>query len=521
MKQKLINGDCIEELKKLPDNSIDSIVTDPPYELGFMGKEWDKSGIANNPKLWKEALRVLKPGGHILSFGGTRTYHRMAVAIEDAGFEIRDCIFWCYGSGFPKSHNIGKAIDKKLGNKRKVVGERTDGAYSPGTANQGINEYTALKLSKENNSNPKRGEDFGKITKGNSKWEGWGTALKPAVEPIVLGRKPLSEKTIVDNVLKHGTGGINIDDSRVTLGDNEKVVRNFNDFSNQYGAEVGIGKIPLLKSEATPQGRFPANLILECICDEVIEGKEEVVSIHDAPTGTFAGGEQDRGSIKNYRERNVGKTIIHTNPDCPCYVLDEQSGDLSRGKKRIVKGGGHQEGGMVGGKSKKIIPTIDYGDKGGASRFFKEIEGDRIFYAAKASKSERNNGLEGFEEKPGGALVGNNIETQNPGNKIGAEPNKQVQNTKNNHPTVKPVKLMKYLIKLITPPNGTVLDPFMGSGTTGVAAKLEGFNFVGIEKEEEYIKIAEARIKNYKENPKKKTKPKKKKVKKVKSKFWK
>ena len=543
MKQKLINGDCIEELKKLPANSVDSIVTDPPYDLtsqkvyskqkeinelasatkrniedntcygslagGFMGKKWDGTGIAFKTEIWKEALRVLKPGGHILSFGGTRTYHRMATAIEDAGFVIRDCIFWCYGSGFPKSLNIGKAIDKKQGNKRKVIRENPNKKGRKSDSKGSFVSDTLLG----------KGKNTGVyIDKGNSEWEGWGTALKPAVEPVVLGRKPLSEKTIVDNILKHGTGGINIDDSRVG---NEERTYDLTMTSGNFET-TGGGKNKK-QGKVTTTGRFPANLILECICDEVVEGKAKGSPGHWSKTetkgyGDFGGGSS---SYEGVGVKDDMKTIIHTNPDCPCYVLDEQSGiTKGSGKPTITKAGigagllGQYDGRKTMPTAKDIDVIRNIGDNGGASRYFKEIEGDRIFYAAKASKSERNNGLEGFEEAP--------IKGRDAGQDIRNVPYKQrTTPIKNSHPTVKPVKLMRYLIKLITPPNGTVLDPFMGSGTTGVAAKLEGFNFVGIEKEKEYIKIAEARIKNYKkENPKKKIKAKKKKAKKVKSEFW-
>ena len=543
MKQKLINGDCIEELKKLPANSVDSIVTDPPYDLtsqkvyskqkeinelasatkrniedntcygslagGFMGKKWDGTGIAFKTEIWKEALRVLKPGGHILSFGGTRTYHRMATAIEDAGFVIRDCIFWCYGSGFPKSLNIGKAIDKKQGNKRKVIRENPNKKGRKSDSKGSFVSDTLLG----------KGKNTGVyIDKGNSEWEGWGTALKPAVEPVVLGRKPLSEKTIVDNILKHGTGGINIDDSRVG---NEERTYDLTMTSGNFET-TGGGKNKK-QGKVTTTGRFPANLILECICDEVVEGKAKGSPGHWSKTetkgyGDFGGGSS---SYEGVGVKDDMKTIIHTNPDCPCYVLDEQSGiTKGSGKPTITKAGigagllGQYDGRKTMPTAKDIDVIRNIGDNGGASRYFKEIEGDRIFYTAKASKSERNNGLEGFEEAP--------IKGRDAGQDIRNVPYKQrTTPIKNSHPTVKPVKLMRYLIKLITPPNGTVLDPFMGSGTTGVAAKLEGFNFVGIEKEKEYIKIAEARIKNYKkENPKKKIKAKKKKAKKVKSEFW-
>ena len=329
-----MNGDNLELLKKLEDNSVDSVVTDPPYGLSFMNKKWDYD--VPSIEFWKEVYRVLKPGGHILSFGGTRTYHRMVVNMEDAGFEIRDQIQWIYGSGFPKSHNIGKSYDKKM---------------------------------------------------GNDKYEGFGTSLKPANEPIVLARKPLSEKTIVDNVIEWGTGGINIDGCRI-------------------GSEV-----------RTTEGRWPANVILD---DE------------------------------------AGK------------VLDEQS-----------------------------------------------VGSSRFFYNAKVSKKERNMGLDNFEDKkrPGqndtglyssspycidcGKTINGTNDHSNC--KEGLEYKSSSTTTKNNHPTVKPVSLMAYLVRLITPPNGVVLDPYMGSGSTGIATLLEGFNFIGMEMDEEYFKIAEARINNYEE----------------------
>jgi len=631
MKQKLINGDCIEELKKLPDNSIDSIVTDPPYHLstvkrfskkdsgdnwnvksgvfhrgskGFMGKEWDGGDIAFKPEVWYECLRVLKPGGHILSFGGTRTYHRMAVAIEDAGFEILDCIFWCYGSGFPKSHNIGKAVDKKMGNERIKTGE--------------IKKHAQKGVAIAEERGAVGGGAFGQakeeeITKGNSKWEGWGTALKPAVEPVVLGRKPLSEKTIAENVLKHGTGGLNIDGSRVG---NEERTYDLTMTSGNFET-TGGGKNKK-QDKVTTTGRFPANIILDKEAGKILDeqsgdtgcssnrekykGKKYGKSVFlgegpefNSPTYTDKGGASryfkeislkpevepvvlgrkplsektiaenvlkhgtgglniddsrvGNEEIKNsfagnketgfteadnrtdsgkglYSGKNKGETIVEGR--FPANFIHDGSDEVvdKFPENKATAAGKKGSSGFASGYDGDY--EIPYGDSGSAARYFKEIEGDRIFYTAKASKSERNNGLEGFEEKPSAHSVADKCDKC--GKFLGAsanvckceEPERVGISSKNNHPTVKPVKLMRYLIKLITPPNGTVLDPFMGSGTTGIAAKLEGFNFVGIEKEEEYIKIAEARIKNYKkENPKKKIKAKKKKVKKVKSEFWK
>ena len=365
----LLNGDCLEEMQKLIDDGVqvDSVVTDPPYHLtsiterfgkegsapaqygtdgafaraskGFMGKEWDGGDIAFRKETWELALKLLKPGGHLLAFSSSRTYHRMAVAIEDAGFEIRDQIMWLYGSGFPKSLNIGKAVDKKLGNERVTVGERTRNV-KPFDDDNGWN------------SNNTTGNYI--YTKGNTQYEGWGTALKPAHEPIVLARKPISEKSITDNVLKHETGGINIDDCRIELseGDDPRLGGEGSWKTDKMAKDVYVGGYAGKDTKSNELGRFPANVM------------------HDGLQEDWA----------------------------------------------------------------------------------------RYFYCPKTSKAER------------GEL--------------------------NTHPTVKPKKLMQYLCRLVTPKNGTVLDLFMGSGSTGIAAKDEGFDFIGIEKDKEYFEIAGARIKS-------------------------
>ena len=251
---KIIHGDCLDKLKELEDNSIDSIVTDPPYELGFMGKSWDSTGIANNVDMWKECLRVLKPGGHLLAFSGTRTYHRMASAIEDAGFEVRDMVEWVYGSGFPKSLNIGKAVDKLQGNERET-----------------IREYETHDI-RNNALLGKKGAMTVSETKGTSEWEGWGTALKPAHEPICMARKPLSEKTVAENCLKWGTGGINIDESRVESSQDDKEMLDAKSSKNPTGVKSVFGGG--IASPAHTLGRFPANLILSA--DEDGQVSEEV-----------------------------------------------------------------------------------------------------------------------------------------------------------------------------------------------------------------------------------------------------
>jgi DNA modification methylase len=335
MTHQLHHGDCLEVLRSMPDCSVDSIVTDPPYGLSFMGKKWDYD--VPSVDVWVECLRVLKPGGHLLAFAGTRTQHRMAVRIEDAGFEIRDMIAWVYGSGFPKSLDVSKAIDKVAGAEREVVGKKVTGRALGG-------------------SNWRDGDAGGQetvditapATPEAKQWQGWGTALKPALEPITVARKPLIG-TVAENVLQHGTGAINVDGGRVGT---EQV---FTTAHKTLGDGIKYGKSKPFPASEMRTGRWPANFI------------------HDG---------------------------------------SEEATDLL-----------------------------------GASA--------RFFYCAKASKADRG---------------------------------------ENHHPTVKPTDLMRYLCRLVTPPNGIVLDPFNGSGSTGCAAVLEGFQYIGIEREAEYIAISEKRI---------------------------
>lgn len=361
---KTILGDCLEVMKELESNSVDAIVTDPPYGLSFMGKRWDYD--VPSVAVWVEALRVLKPGGHLLSFGGTRTYHRMVVNVEDAGFEVRDQIQWLYGSGFPKSHNL------------------------PG---------------------------------------GIGTALKPANEPIVLARKPLIG-TIAKNVEKFGTGGLNIDESRIS-GEPWKAHTATGLGSVKFFTE---GETKEIEKSPHAQGRWPANVLLD----------EDAAALLD--------------------EQTAG--VIH-----------------GAGKARTSEDGSHSGGDSIFGKIGG--PAMRFGDSGGASRFF---------YVAKASKRERNAGLEGMQKKEmvnaynfseDGSFTKNNTA------KSGVAQRKP---TENHHPTVKPIKLMQYLIRLVTPKGGLILDPFMGSGSTGCAATSLGYDFIGIEMNPEYKEIADRRI---------------------------
>lgn len=496
---KILQGDCLDQLKNIPSDSIDSIVTDPPYELGFMGKSWDNTGIANNKEMWAECLRVLKPGGHLLAFSGTRTYHRMASAIEDAGFEIRDMIEWVYGSGFPKSLNIGKAVDK-MGNKIKELHNFTkwfdELCIEKGLTNKQIDEFlgldsggsTASHYRGWNTQQPRypRENHYKKlkewlefsdlwdekiaeverelvgvqekamsgwntdgttkfidrdITKGNSEWEGWGTALKPAHEPICMARKPLAEKTVAENCLKYRTGGINIDESRV---------------AHQSEAD---------RLSATPQGKVIRN--------------------------NFAPGEDIEGTETNRPDTSLGRF--------PANLITDGSEEVREcfpdSKAGSYKGEGSKSGGIWSESTGKPA-GMEYGDSGNASRFFKSI-----IYQAKASKSERNKGCEDLEEKEirgGGGRAEQGYDDNDPEQqrlKDAAQAYGAVKAKKSNfHPTVKPIALMEYLIKIITPKGGVVLDPFAGSGSTLVAAKQNGFNYIGIEKELEYINIINARL---------------------------
>ena len=411
---EVLQGDCLVKLKEIADNSVDAIITDPPYELGFMGKKWDSSGIAYNVEMWKECLRVLKPGGHLLSFGGTRTYHRMAVAIEDAGFEIRDMINWCYGSGFPKSLNVGKAYDKKMGNKREVVGE----LKLTGTAR---NKYTiGAKTSSAIASNYKIDKTLTDITKGTSPYEGLGTALKPAHEPICMARKPLSEKTVVDNVIKWGTGGIEIDECRIPTPPRLTGTRRDGDEINAHPTSFSGSNSRQLQTDydrrvlENNQGRFPANVL--CQDDALNDG--EIT--------------KNKMSKKNDNRKNKNNSMF----------ID----------------GIHN-------------PENSYTDSGSKSRYFDiDVWNEKygLLQFPKASKKERNKGCKDLEK---GCF----------------------------HPTVKPLALMRYLVTLVSRKGQTVLDPFAGSGTTLVACKELGRNYIGIELEEEYVPIIEARLKATKE----------------------
>jgi DNA modification methylase len=451
----IINDDCIVAMQELVEQGVqvDSIVTDPPYQIGFMGKDWDKSGVTNNVEVWKLCFQLLKPGGHLLSFGGARTYHRMTCAIEDAGFQIRDQIMWVFGSGFPKSLDISKAIDKRGGDdiswfgkflmeerKRRGIKRKDLAIHFPSKtggltgcidnwelglglptpeqfnklceilnlpftkieeAERKIIGSSVVNLSPYRNIGDSNISGTINTTTAASnlakKWQGWHTALKPAHEPILLARKPLSEATIATNVIKYGTGAINVDGCRVEAKDQDALTAKRESVKDCNAVGFKIDGCKTLSPNMTP-GRFPANLIHD--------GSEEVME-----------------EFAKYGERKSG------------------GGNKNTGNREGIYGHlGKGNGDGIGG------------DTGTASRFY---------YCAKASKKERN------------------------GSK---------------HPTVKPLALMRYLCRLVTPPGGTVLDPFAGTGTTGQAAIEEGFKVILIEKEKEYLADIEKRLSSLNES---------------------
>lgn len=423
-------GDCRAVLGTLADASVDSIVTDPPYELGFMGKCWDASGIANDADMWAECLRVLKPGGHLLAFSGSRTYHRMVCAIEDGGFEIRDQIMWLYGSGFPKSMNVAKAIQSGSGRPEDIRRMAMGDDYEP--SGRGRKNYDHGGASAMN------GESGAWMpgTDAARQWQGWGTALKPAHEPICVARKPF-KGTVAGNVLEHGTGALNIDACRVPTGDKlgggGESAASTGKFTNDGWQRPWMADPEALErmastvranvQRAEELGRWPANVIHD--------GSPEVLEAFPDAAGQ-QGRAKDDGSA---------------------------SANAVYGALRNV--------------TKNPEPRVEL-DKSAA----------RFFYCAKASRADRNDGLQdpGAQFKKGTTLRA--VEVAAAAGELSG----------NTHPTVKPTDLMAYLCRLVTPPGGVVLDPFMGSGSTGKAAMREGFRFVGIDMTPEYVEIARARI---------------------------
>ena len=376
----LYHGDCRDVLPTLAP--VDAVVCDPPYGLSFMGKGWDH-GVPGE-EFWAAVLGAAKPGAHLLAFGGTRTFHRLACAIEDAGWEIRDTVMWVYGSGFPKSLDVSKAIDKAAGALKPEGKAFTVAGYS----------HAPDKLL---HTAPSRGYiPPAPATDAARQWQGWGTALKPAWEPIIVARKPL-DGTVAANVLAHGTGALNVDGCRVAVNPDIdapqiRTMKRGRRTRDTGGQTWGLSKVSGDEPQVVrPEGRWPANLIHD--------GSDEVLDL--------------------FPETRAGVAVRHRSGGKNC----------------------HSEA------TKPPMDDMGYGDSGSAARFF---------YCAKASKSDRGAG--------------------------------------NTHPTVKPLALMRYLCRLVTPPGGVILDPFMGSGSTGKAALMEGFRFIGIEREADYLPIARARL---------------------------
>ena len=443
----LIHGDALAVLQTMQENSIDALVCDPPAGISFMNKTWDShkggrdSWIAWLSEIMQEALRCLKPGGHAVVWALPRTSHWTATALENAGFEIRDVITHLFGSGFPKSLDVSKAIDKQLGHQRNVLGVSSNQREAHKKGGMGFDSFVG------------EGETSLLLTAPASleaqQWNGWGTALKPSNEHWILCRKPFAEKSIAENVLKWGTGALNIDASRIgtkedmnarDFDDSRRTSLKFSGLFNggrdgEYRDRVGV----------VPNGRFPANTLLSHSDDCVESG---------------------------------------CTPDCPVLLLDEQSGTLKTGN---INPHVNRANATFNKNTSEYIISAFKGDAGGASRYFQTF-----FYAAKASSRERNAGCEDLIEKSVGEVtsrIDGSKGLQSP--RAGAG---RTHGAFNHHPTVKNIKLMRYLVRLVTPPHGIVLDCFTGSGSTLVAAIEEGFSCIGIEQEEEYVVIAQARI---------------------------
>lgn len=430
---RLVLGDCLEVMRTLAPNSVDSIVCDPPYMINFMNKAFDraKDNPAASVEVWAEAMRVARPGAHLLAFGGDRTHHRMMCAIEDAGWELRTCLYWAFGQGFPKSHSVDKAIDKHLKAEREVVGSKVGlPGYRNGETGPQMNAYG------NGLSNGSAKSDItAPATDAAKQWLGWGSALKPAVEIIVMARKPLSEPTIAANVLRWGTGAINVDACRVE-GTKEWGSGHINFAQKHAERNESYKRESFNREERATQGRWPANLLLD----------------EDA-----------------------------------AQLLDEMSGERKSGERHP---GGVRPVGVAMGKHPGERTGYYPPSEGGASRFFLRVAPDadeplRFLYCGKASKRDRNSGLDGTKEQKV------NDGRQTPIDNAYQRGETLRQNT---NPCVKPEKLMRWLVRLVTPPGGVILDPFLGSGSTLKAAVLEGFDGIGIELSEEYLAIAQRRI---------------------------
>ena len=485
---RLIQGDCLEVMKAMPTNSVDSIVSDPPYGISFMSKLWDYD--VPKVEVWQEAMRVLKPGGHALIACGTRTQHRMAVNIEDAGFEIRDIVAYVYGSGFPKSLNIGKAVDKLQENEKESVGRNPNSRENCDKTNTLYESGTVGKTDT--------------ITKGNSPYEGWGTALKPAMELWTLCRKPLEEKTVASNTLKYGTGGINIDGCRVEGKPRKTGTKPTSDEPTGSGSSLqGSSKNRQAEYDEKNEGRFPANLIHD--------GSEEVVSkFPDDKSRFFKQCPYELGegnSIKYTAKASKSERNKGTNNYIIINICVENTA-LVQLPEKVISERTELWFTELFGKQKMEKYQMDF-------KFTTKTETKKTTISLTLSCSHHLNIKEFIQdvlkmrmENGGNPVVSveNTSEWKQTiikelteyllgvNNAVLPTQLKISVNEGNFHSTVKPIALMKYLCRLITPKGGTILDCFMGSGSTGVGAKAEGFNFIGIELDEEYCKIAQARI---------------------------
>jgi len=653
----LLKGDCLELLKSLPDASVDSIVTDPPYELGFMGKSWDNSGIAYNVEVWKECLRVLKPGGHLLAFGGSRTYHRLACAVEDAGFEVRDQIMWIYGSGFPKSLDVSKAIDKRGGSnigwfgewlkqerEKRGISRKELAQHFPSQQAYGgkpaSGNTTGCVGNWETGVSVPTNEQFNKLceildlpfakleeaerevikertmvqgggtalqmrvgerreveanitapaTDEAKKWEGWGTALKPAHEPIVVARKPLIG-TVANNVLTYGTGALNIDGSRVAH--QSEADRAGATPQGKVTSNLSAGATPDVENGGrkevdrpdTSLGRWPANVIHDG-SDEVLAGFPNAkggaypAKRGKAVSSPFEGGQETEGGARQMGDDgSAARFFFSIKGDYDGSLWHDLN--LQPETANAVELGSSQQGqhdasvlvravnlalpvglccvslsvelstNVTANESKKIVESVMQATQSIGARFWqgseqqsitlssnlakvvatqkqtgittitvshwksdgyaepvtfsitpefselgaKDSDAKSFIYCAKASKAERNAGLEGLPKIPASSMSGRRDANDMSQSKIDNDVTGRFVTQKQNfHPTVKPLALMRYLIKLVTPPGGVVFDPFLGSGTTAVASTLEGFQWVGCELTEDYWPIIEARV---------------------------